>query len=163
MTRHSARLALCTALLSLTLGCSDSTAPAAGDLVGQWATAPEDLHPNGWYQSHITFGAGDSYLFEVRLYGLDPGQSRDLLSSYTRLEGVYAVRGDSVFREIRREVSWDRFYGVNSPEHVTDLTGNPFYKSGARYQVQGPVLVLHYLTYPADAPVETTMILQRAK
>ena len=163
MIRRSAPLALCTALLSLTLGCFGSTEPASGDLAGQWVTAPENLQPNGWYQSHITFGPASAYTFEVRLYGLYPEESRDLLSSYTRLEGAYSVRGDSVFREIRREVSWDRFYGADSPEHVTDLTGNPYYRSGARYEVRGPVLVLHYLTYPADAPVETTMILQKVK
>lgn len=162
MTRRFAPLALCTALLSLALGCSDSTEPTSSDLVGRWATAPQDLQPNGWYQSHITFGADGSYLFDGRMYGVYSGQ-RDELSAYTRFEGVYSVRGDSVFRELRRQVTWDRFYGANSPEWVTDLTGIPYSHSGARYELRGPVLVLHYLTYPADAPVETTMMLQRAK
>jgi hypothetical protein len=160
VTRRSAPLALCTALLSLTLGCSDSTEPASGDLVGQWATAPQDLQPNGWYVSNFTFGADGAYLSDSRSYGVYPGQPRDELSGYTRFEGVYSVRGDSVFRELRRQVTWDRFYGASSPEWVVDLTGVPYYKSGARYELRGPVLILHYLTYPADAPVETTMILQ---
>jgi hypothetical protein len=163
MTRRSAPLALCAALLSLTLGCSDPTELISRDLVGPWATAPQDLQPNGWYQSHITFGADGSYLFDGRSYGVYPGQPRDELSGYTRFQGVYSVRGDSVFRELRREITWDRFYGANSPERVTNLAGNPYYRSGARFEVRGPVLVLHFLTYPADAPVETTMILQRAK
>jgi len=59
--------------------------------------------------------------------------------------------------EAQRLVVWDRFYGADSPQSVHEpypYGDAPF--DGARFEIQADRLILHYLTYPADAPIPTT-------
>ena len=78
-----------------------------------------------------------------------------LLMSYTTAEGTFVVRGDSLFKTPTVIRNWDRnFYG--GAVIVTPVTwGGPYVNGGERYELTVGTLILHYLTYPADAPVET--------
>jgi hypothetical protein len=140
-------------LLAFLSGCV--TDPASEDLVGSWRTAPEDLSPSGWYQSRLSFNVFGVFESEVRDYGLYPGQDRNALSAYSRIEGTYRVEGDRLIFRTSRMVWWDRFYGARSPEQVEEPYHASLYDD-ARYTVQGDRLILQYLSYPFDAPVPTS-------
>jgi hypothetical protein len=146
--------ALVTALAGL--ACS-SPLDLPRALLGQWVSAPADLRPQGWHQYHLTFHPTGSYASEVRTYGLNAGQPATQLSAFSREEGRFRTEGDRLVMEAHRLVVWDRFYGSDSPEQVHEpypYGTAPLH--GARFEVLGDRLILHYTTYPADAPVATT-------
>ena len=145
---------LCVAIAS----CRSSTDAESHDLVGTWATPRKSLQP-GSYQQPLTFGRDGRYTSEVRDYGLYPGQSSNELSAYTRIVGTYEIRGDSVATHAEEHVWWDRFYGTDSPEHREVYENAPF--SASQFEIGGSTLVLHYISYPADAGVPTTMTFVR--
>jgi hypothetical protein len=160
LTSQLSRLAIC---LFLVMGCEDATATRArSDLVGTWARAPEDLSPNGWYQVRMTFAPSGTFTEDVRSHGVYPGQPRDELSSYVLIEGTYRTEGDRLIVTPRRMVTWDRFYGSSSPE-VREPYPYTDYLDDMRYGIQGEELTLRYTSYPADAPVPTTMVLLRER
>ena len=165
MNRRTLPLALVGALFAVATACSDTSAPVfsgPADLVGEWVTAPMDLSPNGWYDIRMTYGYDGSYVFEARDYGIYPGQARDFLSAYTRLEGSYRVDGDSIFRSARRQTTWDSFYGLTSAPVVRDIAPNDhFINWSSKYTIVGSRLILDYYSYPADAPVATRMVLNK--
>ena len=164
MSHRSALAALsvvCAFSLGALGGCRDTTSPSSSSIVGSWATAPEDLQPNGWYEIRRAFTPIGTYRFEARMYGVYPGQPRNELSAYSVIDGNYRVAGDSLFETAHRETTWDRFYGANSPPTVRDIPDDYWSRSRSRFAVQGSTLVLDYFSYPADAPVPTQMILQR--
>ena len=144
------------------VACSEPTA-VGGDLVATWAGAPEDLSPAGWYQIKLTFGATGAFRAEVRNYGLYPAQHRSELSAYERTEGTYRTEGDRLILMPQRLVTWDRFYGASSAERVDEPYPYTGYLNGARYRIEGSLLMIEYTSYPADAPVATTMILGRER
>lgn len=150
--------------LVLVMGCEDATATAArGDLVGTWARAPESLAPSGWYQIRMTFAPSGSFTAEVRSHGVYPGQSPNELSSYGLTEGTYRTDGDRLIVAPRRLVTWDRFYGSSSPEVVQEPYPYTGYLDDTRYAIHGQTLTLRYTSYPADAPVPTTVVLVRER
>jgi len=139
--------------------CRISTDAVPHELVGTWETARQSLQP-GSYQITLMFGRNGGYSSEVRNYGLYPGQAPNELSAYSRLDGTYEVRGDTVVTHAEEQVWWDRFYGADSPEHREAYESAPF--SPSQFEITGRMLVLRYMSYPADAPVPTTMLLVRA-
>jgi len=151
-------------ILFVMTGCEDATAPTArGDLVGTWARAPESLAPSGWYQVRMTFTPSGTFTADVRSHGVYPGQPRDELSSYGRTEGTYRTEGDRLIVTPRRLVTWDRFYGSSTPEVVQDPYPYTGYLDDMRYAIRERTLTLRYTSYPADAPVPTTMVLVRER
>ena len=108
---HPARLAAAVAAACLSLACS-SPLDVRRELLGHWATAPEGVNPQGWYQSHLSFASSGSYQSEVRSYGVYPGQAAADLASYSREEGVFRAEGDHLVMQAQRLVEWDRFYGA---------------------------------------------------
>jgi hypothetical protein len=100
-------------------------------------------------------------VFEVRSYGLLPGQGREELSAYSKTQGRYRTEGDRFFFEPRRLVWWDRFYGADSPEHVEAPYPYGTLFDDAHLVLRGDELTISYLSYPFDAPVQTVMVLTR--
>src|SRR5215813_5646065 len=148
-------VALCAAMAS----CRISTDAVPHELVGTWETARESTPP-GSYQITLMFGRNGRYSNEGRSYGMYPGQAPNDLSGYSRVDGTYEVHGDTVVTHAEERVWWDRFYGADSPEHREAYDSAPF--SPSQFEITGSMLVLRYMSYPADAPVPTTMILVRA-
>lgn len=70
------------------------------------------------------------------------------------------MRGDSVFLRSTVVRTWDRDFNGGAVI-VTPVTGSPYGEAGARFEIRNDSLVLHYLSYPADAPVETLEALAR--
>lgn len=139
--------------LLLLSGCA--TEPESVQLLGSWETAAEDLNPGGWHQSRLTFGLNKMFASEVRSYGLYEGQDRNDLSAYSRIEGVYEVEGDQLIFRTRRLKWWDGFYGTHTWEKVEEPYEITLYDD-AHYSVEGDQLLLNYLSFPFDAPVETS-------
>ena len=156
LIRQATILALTAAVLA---GCESSTSPSASLLQGRWATTRDALSPAGSHQGFLTF-AGRAFVFEARSFGLYGGQSANDLSAYSRTEGTFRVEGDRVHFSPTRLVTWDRFYGVDSPPLVeSPYPGSLF--DNARFTLRFTTLALHYVIYPADAPVETSRIYRR--
>jgi hypothetical protein len=148
----SAIIALGSILLA---GCDPATSPSESPVAGRWASTRDALNPTGSYQGFLTF-EGASYAAEVRNYGLYPGQRSDDLSAYSRIEGTFRVDGDSLRFSPKRLITWDRFYGADSPVHVEDLAGQAAQSSAAHFSRDVHRLTLRYFSYPADAPVATS-------
>jgi hypothetical protein len=146
----------------LALGCSSPTESDSVNLSGRWVTAPEDLSPSGWYQTHLHLGHRGSMVYYVRSYGLD-GRPREELSAFTRTEGTYRIEGNRLFINPRRLVWWDRFYGPSSPEHIEEPYPYGVLLDEARYTLDAEELTIEYLSYPFDAPVATSVQFTRAQ
>jgi hypothetical protein len=148
--------------LAAVLGCAGPTDPPVGPLVGRWISATEALRPAGSHQYSLEFGAGGRFTAEVRSYGLYPGQAPADLSAYSRMVGGYRTAGGRLTFAPDTLVEWDRFYGAQTAPTVRTPYpyGGPY--DDARYAVTGGVLTLRYLSYPADAPVETARQFRRA-
>lgn len=154
---QSAIIALLSVLLA---GCNPATSPHDSPVAGRWATIREPLNPTGSYQGFLTFD-GAAYVSEVRDYGLYPGQQPNDLSAYSRIEGTFRVEGDSLRFSPQRLITWDRFYGPDSPERIENLAGQAAQSSAAHFSLDLHWLTLRYFTYPADAPVATSRIYWR--
>ena len=140
------------AVLLLLYGCT--TEPSA-QLLGTWESAAEGLDPAGWHQTRLTFGPNGMFASDVRSYGVYGGQGDNDLSSYSRIEGDYEVEGNQLIFHSRRLILWDRFHGPNAQEQVEEPYSITLFDD-AHYTIQGDHLHLQYLSYPADAPIETS-------
>ncbi|MGH7588696.1 MAG: hypothetical protein ACRELU_08900 [Gemmatimonadota bacterium] len=164
-----ARAAVLAFLALPLIGCSEPTAPEPAALLGRWLDGPHPSHHSrgtqvfeyGHYEFGLEFLEGGSFVFEARSFGGTPerGTPEDELTSWSRISGTFVVTDDRIRFEPDSLVTWDSFYDpplttVESPY------GGTIYDE-TTWTVIGDVLVLHYLTYPADAPVETTAFFRR--
>jgi hypothetical protein len=154
---------LCSSVLplALTIACASPTESGSSPLRGTWI-AVENGSPSGYYRRSITFEASGSFTEDFRGFGIYPGQPRNELSAYQRTEGTYQVEGDRLVFQPARLISWDRFYGVNSPESVYEPYPYGTIFDDARYESSGFQLTLHYTVYPADAPEPAVLVFTRA-
>lgn len=148
---RSALLAGCLGLFVAT-ACTESTRPVVSPLVGSWATPQENLHPMGRMTRFLSFSGDGTFMFATYSYGIYGGSD---LAAYTRTSGTYEVEGDRVICTATRVATWDSFYGASSPETVQQVNYSLF--DQARFRVILETLTLEYITYPADAPVPTTL------
>ncbi|MDB4914458.1 MAG: hypothetical protein JWM95_2102 [Gemmatimonadetes bacterium] len=135
-------------------GCRDSVAPSL-TLIGEWAAAPDMSQADGSvYQVTLSLREDQTFVRDWRAYLPASGGVRGAVFAYATTEGTYTVRGDSLFMRAVTNRSWDRdFYG--GAVIVTQVNNVDIHGDGARYEFVGERLTLHYLSYPADAPVET--------
>lgn len=149
-------------LLALGLAaCRDSTAPARTpgntSVFGFWMT--ETLNSDGTtVQTSLDLGTNMTFSRSWRMYSARP---RSELTAYVITEGNFTARGDSLFARATTVRNWDRDFngGVVTVTPVRD--GGPYGSPGAHFEIRNDSLVLRYLSYPADAPVETTEALRR--
>ena len=139
--------------------CRGSTAPDLESLVGEWADAPHLNRDGSSYQQLLTFRADGTFANEFRTYAASPASVPPDLTAYTRAEGTFGVRNDSLFEYPILLKTWDRSFNggkesVSQVDYGSPRPGQPD-TSGAHYEVSAGMLRLHYLTFPADAAVET--------
>jgi hypothetical protein len=125
-------------------------------LEGLWLREREHVPP-GQISEHLDFGADGSFKRDVRHYGYN-GQAPSELSGYYTVEGEYRVRDERLELRLVRETSWDALIG--GPETVTGLPGE--WADAGTVLIVGERMIRTYTTYPADAPVETTVTYHRA-
>ncbi len=157
-------LFLSTAAVLLTLSCSAQTPtePEFRSILGRWVTQRFDLGPSASYEHHLTFSPFRRFASEVRNYGSYPGQGPEEFSGYSRVEGTYNIDGNRLRFSPKRLVWWDLFYGKNSPTQTIEPYPYGSLFDDARSEIVGDRLTLRYVSYPSDAPVETTLELIRA-
>jgi hypothetical protein len=156
---------LCSSVLPLafTIACASPTESIPSSLDGTWVAAAENASPSGSYQRSLTFGATGSFTSEFRSYGIYQGQPRDELSGYQRTEGTYGVEGNRLVFHAARLVWWDRFYGVASPERVSEPYPYGTIFDDARFEMQARQLTLHFTVYPLDAPEPAVLVFTLAR
>lgn len=136
-------------------GCHEPTAPDVSLLVGAWTTSPSVSRFDGSTSAlTLSFRSDGTYQRTWRMQDAS-GAPR----SYAATEGTFAVRGDSIFMRATLARAWDRDF--NGGAVTTTLIEAPSVDGGARFELQGQNLTLHFLSYPADAAVETTEVFAR--
>ena len=158
MNARSIVYAAAIALSAFASGCGESAAGpavtvATTDLVGRWIGPRNPLAPEAWHQSTLTFTIDGRFTVENRTHGVYEGESAEVLSAISRIEGTFRIAGDRLIFEPQRLVWWDRFYGARSPEHVDEPYPWGTIFDDAHYSVAGDHLTMSYTVYPADAPV----------
>jgi len=128
--------------------CDDSTAPAPPpEIVGSWTRASEPATAN--VADHLGFGADGRYVHDVMIYQ-DAGHGT--LSSSYREEGSYRLNGERLELRVTRTTEWDALIGG-----VPVVTNGPgTWADAGIVRISGNTLDHTYVTYPAEAPVETT-------
>lgn len=160
MRSYQSLLALAT--IAICASCSSSVdSLATSDIAGRWVTPSEGLRPAGLYGRQLTFTNDGRFVSEVRSYGVYPKQRPEDLSSYTRIIGTFAVAGDQLSFEPESLITWDSFYGADSPEMVQTPYPYGSLYDDARFRIDGETLTLDFTTYPADAPEPTRQVFQR--
>lgn len=148
-------------VLGFTLAsCRESTSPDLGSLVGEWADTPHVNQDGTTYQQFLTLRADRSYVMDFRTSSAGRA-GLDELVAYSRAEGSFSVRNDSLFEHAIFIRTWDR--SVNGGKETVTQVGDRRLQpgqpdtSGAHYEVSAGTLRLNYLSFPADAAVETEM------
>ena len=147
----------------LILACSDRapTEPVSPVVTGHWVTPRFGLGESASYEHHLILSPFWKFASEARNYGSYPGQGPDDFSGYTRVEGTYRFDGDRLHFRPLRQVSWDLFYGRNSPVEVIEPYPYGTLFDSTRFEVSADRLTLHYLSYPFDTPEATILDLTR--
>lgn len=160
---HVGEMRLFLAAALLTLACADrvTTEPGLQTLAGHWVSQRFALGDSASYEHHLTLSPFRRFASEARNYGAYPGQGPDEFSGYSRVEGTYSIDGDRLRLSAQRLVWWDLFYGQNSPVQIIQPYPYGTLFDGTRFEISADRLTLRYLSYPADAPVATTLELTR--
>jgi hypothetical protein len=147
----------------LTLACSDRapTEPGSQTLTGHWISQRFSLGGSASYEHHLTLSLHSRFVSEARHFWSYPGQGPDEFSGYNRVEGTYSIDRNRLHFHPVRLVWWDLFYGKNSPVQVIQPYPYGTLFDGTRFEMVADRLTLRYLSYPADAPVATTLELTR--
>jgi hypothetical protein len=143
-------------------GCRDSTGLERGldisPVFGYWSAVSTNRDGSSDFIM-LALNTDGSFTRDWRTYTASPARAQ---TAYVTTQGSFTVRGDSLFMRATTVRSWDRDFngGVETVTAVAD--GGPYGSGGARFEVRKDSLVLHYISYPADAPVETSEALARA-
>ncbi len=145
------------ATLTLLLAACRSPTGSPGDPTGSWH-AREALQPAGTMERILRFDPDGRYEHRTLDYGIY-GQPASKLSAYVSETGHYTRTANQLVLQAEADTTWDsEFY---PRPIIRDISAHPPFE--ARYELSGDELVLYYLSYPADAPVPTTMRLRRLR
>ena len=145
--------------------CSTPAEPTpTSPLVATWHTNTEPLQPRGAMFQRLSFGVGGRFDYAVVTYTEYPLQATTGVASMVRTTGRYresaggalTFAADSLITSSSDPAPGGRTV-VQTPYPYS--TG-PF--DGAYYEVASNRLTLRYTSYPADAPVTTTRVFERA-
>ena len=133
------------------------------DLTGEWRHTdiiPSGPHETGYKYfdvvSTISFETDAKYALEIDYYGFKDENPNEIIGSSKTL-GNYQIRADSVFIKSLQNTSWEKEF---NPEPYTVLYEDAK-SSGSRFEINDNILTLYYISYPADAPVQTQMSYER--
>ena len=132
-------------------------------LNGTWVADTETASPSGWYQRSLTFDTNGTFVSGFRIYGVYDWQQADDLSAYQRAEGTYDIQGDRLVFHPARLVWWDRYYGDQSPEQISEPYPYGTIFDDARFSLKGTQLTLRFTIYPADAPETTVLVFHQRR
>jgi hypothetical protein len=101
------------------------------------------------------FSQDETFSFKVNFYGFKDANPNEIVGQSIN-RGTFKVDGDSLFVKALTNISWDSEY---SPEPETILLDGR--SDGFRYEIKDNILTLYYVSYPADAPVDTQISYSR--
>ncbi|WP_430966714.1 hypothetical protein [Spongiimicrobium sp. 2-473A-2-J] len=155
-------------LIGLFLSCkkSDSVFGPGLDnaLIGTWQRA--ESIPSGRsaadfryfvMESTFRFGKDATYSYTLDFYGFEDENPNEIIGSSERI-GTFEVKGDRIFFRDIETTSWEN--GFNPTPQTKALNGQVYEN---RFEIAENVLTLHYISYPADAPVQTQMSYKRVE
>ncbi|VAW10420.1 hypothetical protein MNBD_BACTEROID03-2499 [hydrothermal vent metagenome] len=117
-------------------------------LLGKWQRS-DALQPGGLMRKAYIFEADGTYIDKIDFFGFN-GNSIDELTSWILTTGKFKIESDSLFLFAEERTSWDKDF--NSVQQKERLNNNLFQ---SKIKVTKSTMVLDYLSYPADAPVQT--------
>jgi hypothetical protein len=147
--------ALALALSIMLAACADPSSTNVDSLYGSWVET-QALQRRGSMNRILTFKSGATFTFRVESFGVHG--ARSVLSAYSLTTGAFQVQHDRLLLESERVETWDSFYAEPGP-FVTHASG--MLLDSCTFLIRRDELTLRYLSYPADAPVETVMRLRR--
>jgi hypothetical protein len=130
----------CFLLLSLGLGSckKDRDVQPKNSLIGDWIE--QDLNNYNSYTRRLNFS--ETNQFQMLSY-----QTTKDMFSYN---GTYKVKQDSI-----KFLTVETIHSEEGKPEVKTATNYPVYEK-ATFNIVRDTLILKYISYPADAPVETT-------
>jgi hypothetical protein len=138
----------------------DSMSPGVRALHGRWLQGPEALQPQGSMMEEFIVYSDGRTENRIVMLGLYPGQTPSERSAVQVLHGRIAVQEDRFVVHPDSEVTNDRFYGPG--HHVVRTRDIAWWVTDTvQFEVRGSLLMLRFLTYPADAPVPATAVYRR--
>lgn len=120
-------------------------------LVGTWVDTVFALH-NAYYINELVFNGNKSFTEKSYAYGIYSGQATDELSGWFERTGTYELDINKIEFLAEKVVEWDSF---NGGEPVTTNETSMIFEN-CTFTVNNNILELNYITYPADAPENTT-------
>ena len=120
------------------------------ELVGTWIDSTDAL-PRGLIVYKLKINANKTFSSEIVMYGIYESDAPDDMSSWTELQGIVEQDMDSIYFLATTSKWWDSFYAMNP---VNEDINSLLYES-CTYSIEGNILELNYITYPADAPEPT--------
>jgi hypothetical protein len=141
------------ALLLVSCSKDENNLPDGGNsaLTGTW-TETAMAQPNGHFINELTFNNDSTFSSRTTSYGVYSGQSQNDLSGWFEYAGNYSLNGTTISFISHRVVSWDSFYGGQPDTQIKDQ----LLFENCKYTIVDQVLEINYITYPADAPENTT-------
>jgi hypothetical protein len=125
--------------------------PIDNELIGRWQSTVQG-QPKGTMVYTYIYNADNSYFSSIYIYGVYPGQNLQDSSASTVYRGRYSAQNSKLSTTPVSVVQWDKFFAVPpQTKQLHDGTGV------IEYRLNKDTLVFSYLSYPADAPVATTM------
>jgi len=140
--KQTVKLLTVAILFTLTLACKkDNPSNQRAILVGSWTESPLQAQ----YDRTFYFAEDGSFTLHSNYFGSSP--------SGVTLNGTYSVNGNQLTINVTEEISKSKdFPSTNTKVNYSLL-------DKATFSVSGNKLTLNYTSYPADAPVATTMVL----
>ncbi|TLF43037.1 hypothetical protein [Maribacter aurantiacus] len=102
-----------------------------------------------------TFELDGTYTYKVNYYGFKDENPNELMGQ-SENKGTFEVNNDSVFIRVFENTSWEKGF---KPKAETILLNGEAY--GNRFTIKNETLTLYYISYPADAPVQSQMSFKR--
>jgi hypothetical protein len=150
-------------LLALLAACDRAAPlPAPSALEGRWL-GPAERWSDGWSpdrtERRFTFGADGTYTRETVSFG-GYGRPAAERTYWHRVHGDFRVEGGRLWTRERRRETWDAFHGADAPVK-SETVDAPRFTDAYGVALRGDSLTLHYVTHPADAPVDTRAVYRR--
>lgn len=125
-------------------------------LNGTWAYTT-DSNPRGYIINEITFNNDGSFTKKITWHGIYEGQDSDELSAWTEITGNFEANEDILIITATKFITWDSFL---SADPVTTIKTELLYRN-CTFDINEKILELKYLTFPADAPVQTRSLYKK--
>lgn len=128
----------------------------SNELSGNWYDTVI-ARPMGYHLYELKLRNDFTFTSKLSMYGIY-NQNANELSAYFEWSGNYAVKSNRLILTSHKYTWWDSFYVGSQPK--TEIKDDIIYDN-CTFIVKGNTLELNYISYPADAPVNTTKQYQR--